>query len=229
MYVTNQMWFDLIWTHAAQILTLPSALLNRNRDSSDQALFFHSSIVQCWWWHAHWRPFLFLADMSGTRCVRLLQQPICGKDWRVVRSEMPFCTPLLYCTVICLFVACLVACTILAILLRPLINELFSPTGLPLTGCFLFVAPFSVNTRHCRAWDTGTGAPGPYDHTMTKVALVSLFAHSNVQSNSNWMPQCLIYIASHGHVCRSILFSWTGWFIWYTGQCISYASAASLS
>uniref|UniRef100_A0A4W5LVZ4 Large ribosomal subunit protein uL13m n=1 Tax=Hucho hucho TaxID=62062 RepID=A0A4W5LVZ4_9TELE len=30
-----------------------------------------------------------------------------------------------------------------------LINELFSPTGLPLTGCFLFVAPFSVNSRHC--------------------------------------------------------------------------------
>jgi hypothetical protein len=30
-----------------------------------------------------------------------------------------------------------------------LINELFSHTGLPLTGCFLFVALFPVNPRHC--------------------------------------------------------------------------------
>ena len=44
-------------------------------------------------------------------------------------SEISFYTPLLYCAVICLFVARLLVCAILA-------NELFSPTGLPLTGCF---------------------------------------------------------------------------------------------
>lgn len=68
-----------------------------------------------------------------------------------------------------LFVVHLLACTILAILLLPLINNLFLPTGLPLSGCSLFVAAFSVNPRHCRVlkaqeagrfWDTGTGTPG---------------------------------------------------------------------
>ena len=34
----------------------------------------HFSIVQSWWWRAHWsRFFLFLADRSGTQCGRLLQ------------------------------------------------------------------------------------------------------------------------------------------------------------
>ncbi len=32
-----------------QILTLPSECRRRNRDSSDQATFFQSSIVQFWW------------------------------------------------------------------------------------------------------------------------------------------------------------------------------------
>ncbi len=32
-----------------QILTLPSECRSRNRDSSDQATFFQSSIVQFWW------------------------------------------------------------------------------------------------------------------------------------------------------------------------------------
>ncbi len=51
-----------------QILTLPSEC-HINRDSSDQATFFQSSIVQFWWPCANCSPcFLFLADRSGTRC-----------------------------------------------------------------------------------------------------------------------------------------------------------------
>jgi hypothetical protein len=57
-----------------QILTLPTTWHNRNWDSSDQAMFFHSSIVQCWWSRAHWRHFfLFLAGRKETRCGLLLQ------------------------------------------------------------------------------------------------------------------------------------------------------------
>jgi hypothetical protein len=33
---------------------------------------------------------------------------------------------------------------------------MFSPTRLPLTGGFLFFAPFSVNPRHCHAWKAWT-------------------------------------------------------------------------
>ncbi len=52
-----------------QILTLPSECRSRNRDSSDQATFFQSSIVQfCWACVNCILRFLFLADRSGTRC-----------------------------------------------------------------------------------------------------------------------------------------------------------------
>jgi hypothetical protein len=68
----------------------------------------------------------------------------------VTRSDefcVPRCRPLLYTDIIYLL-----AWTILAILLWPLINELFSSTGLPMTGCFWFLAPFSINLSHCRVW-----------------------------------------------------------------------------
>ncbi len=56
-----------------QILTLPSECCSRNRDSSDQATFFQSSIFQFWWTCANCRlRFLFLGDRSGTRCGLLL-------------------------------------------------------------------------------------------------------------------------------------------------------------
>jgi hypothetical protein len=139
-----------------QNLALPLAWRNRNRDLMEQSMYFHSSIVQCWCPRVHWsRSFLFLADRSGTRCGRLLPQPIRDKDQSVLRSKIPFCEPP---TTVPFF--CLLSCQILAILFRPLINKLFSPTGLPLTGHFLFVAPFSVNPktllcgryRNRRAW-----------------------------------------------------------------------------
>ncbi len=57
----------------AQILTLLSECHRRNRDSSDQATFFQSSIVQfCWACVNCSLRFLFLADRSGTRCGLLL-------------------------------------------------------------------------------------------------------------------------------------------------------------
>ncbi len=56
-----------------QILTLQSECRSRNRDSSDQATVFQSSIVQFWWASANCRLFfLFLADRSGIRCGLLL-------------------------------------------------------------------------------------------------------------------------------------------------------------
>ncbi len=56
-----------------QILTLPSECFSRKRDSSDQATFFQSSIVQfCWACVNCSLHFLLLADRSGTRCGLLL-------------------------------------------------------------------------------------------------------------------------------------------------------------
>ncbi len=53
-----------------QILTLPSECRSRNRDSSDQATFFQSSIVRFWWVCVNCiLCFLFLADRSGTGVV----------------------------------------------------------------------------------------------------------------------------------------------------------------
>ncbi len=47
--------------------------VSRNRDSSDQATFFQSSIIQFWWACANCSlRFLFLADRSGTRWGLLL-------------------------------------------------------------------------------------------------------------------------------------------------------------
>ncbi len=52
-----------------QILTLLSECRSRNRDSSDQATFFQSSVVQFWWVCVNCiLRVLFLADRSGTRC-----------------------------------------------------------------------------------------------------------------------------------------------------------------
>ncbi len=77
-----------------QILTLPSESRSRNRDSSDQATFFQSSIVQFWWACANCiLRVLFLSDRSGTRCGLLLLEPICFRVRCVVCSEMVFCIP----------------------------------------------------------------------------------------------------------------------------------------
>ncbi len=72
-----------------QIQTLSSECRSRNRDSSDQATFFQSSIVQFWWVCGNCiLRFLFLSDRSGTRCGLLLLEPICFRVRRVVCSEM---------------------------------------------------------------------------------------------------------------------------------------------
>ncbi len=61
-----------------QILTLPSECCSRNQDSSDQATFFQSTIVQFLWACVNCiLRVLFLADRSGTRCGLLLLEPIC--------------------------------------------------------------------------------------------------------------------------------------------------------
>ncbi len=53
-----------------QILTLPSECRSRNQDSSDQATFFQSSIVQFWWVCVNCiLRFLFLSNRSGTGVV----------------------------------------------------------------------------------------------------------------------------------------------------------------
>ncbi len=59
--------------YLCQILTLPSECHNRNRDSSDKATFFKSSIVQFWGACANWSLcFLFLTERSDTRYGLLL-------------------------------------------------------------------------------------------------------------------------------------------------------------
>ncbi len=55
-----------------QILTLPSECRSKNRDSSDQATAFQSSIVQFWRACVNCSLFLFIADRSGTLCGLLL-------------------------------------------------------------------------------------------------------------------------------------------------------------
>ncbi len=53
-----------------QILTLPSECRSRNRDSSDQATFFQSSIIQFWCACVNCiLRFLFLDDRNGTGVV----------------------------------------------------------------------------------------------------------------------------------------------------------------
>ncbi len=77
-----------------QILTLPSECRSRNQDSSDQATFFQSSIVQFWWSCVNCSlRFLFLSDRSGIRCGLLLLEPICFRVRCVVCSEMIFFIP----------------------------------------------------------------------------------------------------------------------------------------
>jgi hypothetical protein len=52
----------------------PDSAISMTRPELDQAMFFRSSIVQCWRSRSHWsRFFLYLADKSGTWCSRLLQ------------------------------------------------------------------------------------------------------------------------------------------------------------
>ncbi len=69
-----------------------SECCSRNQDSSDQATFLQSSIVQFWWVCVNCiLRVLFLSDRSGTRCGLLLLESICFRVRCVVCSEMVFC------------------------------------------------------------------------------------------------------------------------------------------
>ncbi len=79
-------WHDSITQLLHLLLTLPSECRSRNRDSSDQATFFQSSIVQVWWACVNCSlRFMFLADRSGTRCGLLLSasgfEMFCVQRW----------------------------------------------------------------------------------------------------------------------------------------------------
>ncbi len=123
-------------------------IVTRNRDSSDQATFFQSSIVQFWWACVNCSLcFLFLADRSGTRCGLLLLEPIFFRVRRVVRSDGILHN--LVVTSVFLSYCCLsiISNQSARSPLTSDINKAFSSTQLPLTGYFLFFGPFSVNPR----------------------------------------------------------------------------------
>ncbi len=128
-----------------QILT-QSSECSRNRDSSDQATFFQSSIVQFWWICVNCiLRVLFLSDRSSTRCGLLLLEPICFR----VRCCV-FRDGILQILVVtsCYLSYCLLSIISNQSVHSPLtsdINKAFSSTQLPLTGYFLFFRPFSVN------------------------------------------------------------------------------------
>ncbi len=66
------------WCSLHRILTLPSECRSRNRDSSDQATFSQSSVVQFWWSCVNCiLRVLFFSDRSGTRCGLLLLGSTC--------------------------------------------------------------------------------------------------------------------------------------------------------
>ena len=105
-----------------QILTLPCECHSRNRDSSDQAKFFQSSMVQFWWARANCSlSFLFVADRSW-------QNPV----W-----SSAVVAHLLQGSTCCAFRD--------ALLHTSGINKAISPSEVPLTGYFLFFRPFSVS------------------------------------------------------------------------------------
>ncbi len=129
---------------------LSSECFSRNRDSSDQATFFQSSIVQFWWSCVNCiLRFLFLADRSDTRCGLLLLESICFRARRVVCSDailhnlVVTCGYLSYC--------CLSIISNQSALTSDM-NKAFSSTQLLLTGYFLFFGPFSVNPSDGCAW-----------------------------------------------------------------------------
>ncbi len=117
-----------------QILTLPSECCSRNRDSSDQATFFQSSIVQFWWSGVNCSlRVLFLSDRSGTRCgLLLLGLTCCVFRDGVLQMLVVTSGYLSYC---CLSI---ISNQSVHSPLTSDINKAFSSTQLPLTGYFSF-------------------------------------------------------------------------------------------
>ncbi len=131
-----------------QILTLPSECRSRNRDSSDQATFFQSSIVQSWWTCANCiLRFLFLADRSSTRCGLLLLQGLtcCAFRDGILHTLVVMSGHLSYC--------CLSSLTILPILLWPLTSTRpFHPHNC----CSLDIFCFSHHSLYHSLWHQQT-------------------------------------------------------------------------
>lgn len=72
--------------------------------------------------------------------------------------------------------------TSVAAILWSLSNEVLPPTELPLTGCFLFLAAFCVNSRDCCAWKTNwnTLLLIWHQHPMPQSKYLGFFTHSDV-------------------------------------------------
>ena len=75
--------------------------------------------------------------------------------------------------------------------LTSLINNVFLPTELLLTGWFLIFTPFSANSRDCcewksqesrSFWDTQTTLSGNNNHSMVKVTEIKFLPHSHIWS-----------------------------------------------
>ncbi len=122
-----------------QILTLTSECRSRNRDSSDQATFFQSSIVLFWWACVNCMlRFLFLGYRSGTRCGLCCCSP----------SASGFDVLCIQRLVISVTVAFLSSLTSLPILLWPLTSTRhFRPHICHSLNIFSFLNLFSVNPR----------------------------------------------------------------------------------
>ncbi len=126
---------------------------SRNRDSSDQATFLQSSIVQFWWVLCELYPRVAVLSWqerhpvwSSAAEAHLLQGSMCCvfRDG-ILHTLVVTSGYLSYC---CLSIISLTSLPISA----SDINKAFSSTQLPLTGYFLFFKPFSVNPRDGCVW-----------------------------------------------------------------------------
>ena len=124
-------WHQAGWGHGLMLFT-PNPDSAISMKQSDLAMFFHASVVQCWWSRAHWSLLICCNSPFVTRTDKLCV-PRC-------RSAHHCCTALLFA---CLCPAWELAS--LAILLWPLSSIIFfSPTGIQLT---LSIMPCSKSLR----------------------------------------------------------------------------------
>ncbi len=135
---------SMVSCYLCQILTLPSEYRSRNRDTSDWATFFQSSIVQFWWACANlsWQerhPVWSSAAVSASgfdvlyvqRCILHTLVITSGYCYLSIISNQSAHSPL-----------------------TSDINKAFLSNQLPLTWYFLFFRPFSVNPRDGCAWQS---------------------------------------------------------------------------
>ncbi len=120
-----------------QIPTLPSESRSRNQDSSDQATFFQSSILQFWRACANCSLcFLFVAHpVSSSTAVAHLFQGLtcCAFRYGIPHTLVVMCDYLSYCSL-------------------STISNQSAHSPLTSTRHFLFFGPFSVNPRDVYSW-----------------------------------------------------------------------------